>query len=178
MNRVFSKKLGGYIDEIFDIIGDKLEDINPYFKDKPTTTDFNQEVIDDMERLGFDPSAFENLEEYDFLKRRKTIGKAPKKETFDPDIPTDEQLRMLDEEELLNYQNNAADDMPIEPLFLDSDFEDMVTEERLGGVSVKELPSYYSKDPFPESDIKGALNAADDLFEADIENTMRKYDIF
>ena len=114
MNRVFSKKLGGYIDEIFDIIGDKLEDINPYFKDKPTTTDFNQEVIDDMERLGFDPSAFENLEEYDFLKRRKTIGKAPKKETFDPDIPTDEQLRMLDEEELLNYQNNAADDMPIE----------------------------------------------------------------
>ena len=186
MNRVFSKKLGGYIDEIFDIIGDKLEDINPYFKDKPTTTDFNQEVIDDMERLGFDPSAFENLEEYDFLKRRKTIGKAPKKETFDPDIPTDEQLRMLDEEELLNYQNNAADDMPIEaddmpieePLFLDSDFEDMVTEERLGGVPVKELPSYYSKDPFPESDIKGALNAADDLFETDIENTMRKYDIF
>ena len=33
MSRVFSKKFGGYLDEFFDFIGDKFEDINHYFKD-------------------------------------------------------------------------------------------------------------------------------------------------
>ena len=95
MSRVFSKKFGGYLDEFFDFIGDKFEDINPYFKDKPTTIKSNDELLDDMEKLGFDPTDPENLTQYDILRRKKLSGTAPVKKVDELDVPSDAELERM-----------------------------------------------------------------------------------
>ena len=180
-SKQFSKKatktVTDVLSNIFDIIGDKLEDINPYFKDKPTTTQFNDELLDDMEKLGFDPTEPENLTQYDILRRKKISGEAPRKEFNQTDIPSDDELQRIIELEdggpdTLNQIEAFNERYPIR----DSDFEDVITEEKIGGVNVSELDSYYSTDVFPEADINKAYT--DPNFPVDIDKVMRKYDIF
>ena len=180
-SKQFSKKatktVTDVLSNIFDIIGDKLEDINPYFKDKPTTTQFNDELLDDMEKLGFDPTEPENLTQYDILRRKKISGEAPRKEFNQTDIPSDDELQRIIELEdggpdTLNQIEAFNERYPIR----DSDFEDVITEEKIGGVNVSDLDSYYSTDVFPEADINKAYT--DPNFPVDIDKVMRKYDIF
>ena len=52
----------------------------------------------------------------------------------------------------------------------------IITEEKIGGVNVSDLDSYYSTDVFPEADINKAYT--DPNFPVDIDKVMRKYDIF
>ena len=172
-----SKTVTDVLSNIFDIIGDKLEDINPYFKDKPTTTQFNDELLDDMEKLGFDPTEPENLTQYDILRRKKLSGKEPPKEVVKLDVPSDAELqRMIDLEDggETTYSEIEAFNSTY-PIF-DSDFEDVITEETIGGVKVSELDPYYYTDVFPDADINRPYT--DPNFPVDIDKVMRKYDIF
>ena len=180
-SKQFSKKatktVTNVLESIFDIIGDKLEDINPYFKDKPTTTQFNDELLDDMEKLGFDPTEPENLTQYDILRRKKLSGKEPSKEVVKLDVPSDAELqRMIDLEDggETTYSEIEAFNSTY-PIF-DSDFEDVITEETIGGVKVSELDPYYYTDVFPDADINRPYT--DPNFPVDIDKVMRKYDIF
>jgi len=220
MSRVFSKKLGGYIEDLYDFFGDKLDDINPYFKEKPTTKASLRELEEDTKVLGFDPTDPKNLDQYDLLRRKKVSGKEPPKEVVDPNVPSDAELdRMLAIEDggpaanLLEYEfldyidyddmhelnNNElrqiiadgsgeasanASDMLDERILefnelnpiRDSDFEDAIVGETIGGVKVSELDPYYSTDLHFDADINMPYNDPD--FDVDIDGTMRKYDIF
>jgi len=220
MSRVFSKKLGGYIEDLYDFFGDKLDDINPYFKEKPTTKASLRELEEDTKVLGFDPTDPKNLDQYDLLRRKKVSGKEPPKEVVDPNVPSDAELdRMLAIEDggpaanLLEYEfldyidyddmhelnNNElrqiiadgsgeasanASDMLDERILefnelnpiRDSDFEDAIVGETIGGVKVSELDPYYSTDLHFDADINMPYNDPD--FNVDIDGTMRKYDIF
>ena len=172
-----SKTVTDVLSNIFDIIGDKLEDINPYFKDKPTTTQFNDELLDDMEKLGFDPTDPENLTQYDILRRKKLSGEAPRKEFNQTDIPSDEELLSI-----IELEDGGSDTLEQIEAFnarypiRDSDFGDTITEETIGGVKVSELDPYYSTDVFPDADINRPYTDPD--FPVDIDKVMRKYDIF
>lgn len=180
-SKQFSKKatktVTDVLGNIFDIIGDKLEDINPYFKDKPTTTQFNDELLDDMEKLGFDPTDPENLTQYDILRRKKLSGEAPRKDFNQTDIPSDEELLSI-----IELEDGGSDTLEQIEAFnarypiRDSDFGDTITEETIGGVKVSELDPYYSTDVFPDADINRPYTDPD--FSVDIDKTMRKYDIF
>ena len=180
-SKQFSKKatktVTNVLESIFDIIGDKLEDINPYFKDKPTTTQFNDELLDDMEKLGFDPTEPENLTQYDILRRKKLSGKEPRKDINQIDMPSDEELQSI-----IELEDGGPDTLDQIEAFnarypiRDSDFEDVITEETIGGVRVSELDPYYYNDVFPEADINRPYT--DPNFPVDIDKVMRKYDIF
>ena len=180
-SKQFSKKatktVTNVLESIFDIIGDKLEDINPYFKDKPTTTQFNDELLDDMEKLGFDPTEPENLTQYDILRRKKLSGKEPRKDINQIDMPSDEELQSI-----IELEDGGPDTLDQIEAFnarypiRDSDFEDVITEETIGGVRVSELDPYYSTDVFPDADINRPYT--DPNFPVDIDKVMRKYDIF
>ena len=172
-----SKTVTDVLSNIFDIIGDKLEDINPYFKDKPTTTQFNDELLDDMEKLGFDPTEPENLTQYDILRRKKLSGKEPRKDINQIDMPSDEELQSI-----IELEDGGPDTLDQIEAFnarypiRDSDFEDVITEETIGGVNVSDLDPYYSSDVFPDADINRPYTDPD--FPVDIDQVMRKYDIF
>ena len=180
-SKQFSKKatktVTNVLESIFDIIGDKLEDINPYFKDKPTTTQFNDELLDDMEKLGFDPTEPENLTQYDILRRKKLSGKEPRKDINQIDMPSDEELQSI-----IELEDGGPDTLDQIEAFnarypiRDSDFEDVITEETIGGVRVSELDPYYYNDVFPEAGINRPYT--DPNFPVDIDKVMRKYDIF
>ena len=180
-SKQFSKKatktVTNVLESIFDIIGDKLEDINPYFKDKPTTTQFNDELLDDMEKLGFDPTEPENLTQYDILRRKKLSGKEPRKDINQIDMPSDEELQSI-----IELEDGGPDTLDQIEAFnarypiRDSDFEDVITEETIGGVNVSDLDPYYSSDVFPDADINRPYTDPD--FPVDIDQVMRKYDIF
>ena len=177
MSRVFSKKLGGYIEDLYDFFGDKLDDINPYFKEKPTTKASLRELEEDTKVLGFDPTDPKNLAQYDILRRKKLSGKEPRKNINQIDMPSDAELqRMIDLEDggETTYSEIEAFNSTY-PIF-DSDFEDVITEETIGGVKVSELDPYYSTDLHLDADINMPYNDLD--FDVDIDGTMRKYDIF
>ena len=177
MSRVFSKKFGGYLDEFFDFIGDKFEDINPYFKDKPTTIESNDELLDDMTKLGFDPTEPENLTQYDILRRKKLSGEEPRKEFNQTDIPSDDELQSI-----IELEDGGPDTLEQIEAFnarypiRDSDFGDTITEETIGGVKVSELDPYYSNDVFPEAEINRPYTDPD--FPENIDTVMSKYDLF
>jgi len=180
-SKQFSKKatktVTDVLSNIFDIIGDKLEDINPYFKDKPTTTQFNNELLDDMEKLGFDPTEPENLTQYDILRRKKLSGEEPRKDFNQTDIPSDAELQSIIElEDGGPDAQNQIEAFNARYPIRDSDFEDVITEEKIGGVNVSELDPYYSTDVFPDADINRPYT--DPNFPVNIDETMRKYDIF
>ena len=111
MSRVFSKKLGGYIEDLYDFFGDKLDDINPYFKEQPTTKASLKELEEDTKVLGFNPTDPKNLDQYDILRRKKLSGSESVKEVDELDMPSETELqRMMEAEDggpaanLLEYE--------------------------------------------------------------------------
>ena len=111
MSRVFSKKLGGYIEDLYDFFGNKLDDINPYFKEQPTTKASLRELEEDTKVLGFNPTDPKNLDQYDILRRKKLSGSESVKEVDELDMPSETELqRMMEAEDggpaanLLEYE--------------------------------------------------------------------------
>ena len=99
MSRVFSKKLGGYIEDLYDFFGNKLDDINPYFKEQPTTKASLRELEEDTKVLGFNPTDPKNLDQYDILRRKKLSGSESVKEVDELDMPSETELQRMMEAE-------------------------------------------------------------------------------
>ena len=109
MSRVFSKKLGGYIEDLYDFFGNKLDDINPYFKEQPTTKASLRELEEDTKVLGFNPTDPKNLDQYDLLRRKKLSGRESVKEVDELDMPSATELdRMLAREDGVQELRNAG----------------------------------------------------------------------